>query len=205
MKIFIASDIHGSAKYCRLMLEAFKREDADKLVLLGDILYHGPRNPLPEEYSPMDVAEMLSSVKEKIICVRGNCDAEIDEMLLPFPLVSSAAVISDDVNIYLAHGHKDAPVLAKGSIYVSGHTHVPSNEKTDGVYYLNPGSVSLPKEDSAHGYIVYEDKKFTFKNLKGEQYDSAEIKDDEPEEPAPEQPVLRKASVVHRKVIRRRR
>ena len=201
MKIFIASDIHGSAKYCRLMLEAFERENADKLILLGDILYHGPRNPLPEEYAPQKVAEMLSEVKDKIICVQGNCDAEIDQMLLPFPLLSSAAVFADELNIYCAHGQKDALPLSKGDICLTGHTHVAKNEKVDGIYYLNPGSVSLPKEGSKQGYILYEEQKFAFKTLDGEQYDLAEIKDEPEEVPA----TIRRSPVVYRKVIRRRR
>lgn len=166
MKFLIASDIHGSAKWCRLLLEAFEREKADMLLLCGDILYHGPRNPLPDKYAPMEVAEMLSSVKDKILCVRGNCDSEVDQMVLPFPLTPDyAAVYADGKKIYLSHGHRDVPPLNDGDVYVTGHTHVPHNVCEDGVLYLNPGSVSLPKDGSAHGYIVYENGEFAFKLL----------------------------------------
>lgn len=166
MKFLIASDIHGSAKWCRLLLEAFEREKADMLLLCGDILYHGPRNPLPDKYAPMEVAEMLSSVKDKILCVRGNCDSEVDQMVLPFPLTPDyAAVYADGKKIYLSHGHRDVPPLNDGDVYVTGHTHVPHNVCEDGVLYLNPGSVSLPKDGSAHGYIVYENGEFAFKSL----------------------------------------
>lgn len=174
VKLLIASDIHGSAKYCRLILEALERENADKLVLLGDILYHGPRNPLPEEYDPAEVARLLSAVKEQIICVRGNCDSEVDQMVLPFPILSDyAAIYADGVNIYLSHGHKDAPPLNAADVYVTGHTHVPLNTRDEGFLHLNPGSVSLPKdENDTRGYILYEKGKFTFKTLDGNIYDN---------------------------------
>lgn len=166
MKFLIASDIHGSAKWCRLLLEAFEREKADMLLLCGDILYHGPRNPLPDKYAPMEVAEMLSSVKDKVLCVRGNCDSEVDQMVLPFPLTPDyAAVYADGKKFYLSHGHRDVPPLNDGDVYVTGHTHVPHNVCEDGVLYLNPGSVSLPKDGSEHGYIVYENGEFAFKSL----------------------------------------
>ena len=184
MKILIASDIHGSAKYCRMTIDAFRREDADKLVLLGDILYHGPRNPLPGEYSPKDVVEMLSEVKEKIICVRGNCDAEIDQALLPFPLTDYAYLFVDGLDIYLSHGHRETPPMV-GGVYITGHTHVPLNAAEGEVYHLNPGSVSLPKENSAHGYILFCGDNFKpealgggtfyFKTFDGNYYDKLEI------------------------------
>ncbi|MCD7728299.1 MAG: phosphodiesterase [Clostridia bacterium] len=171
MKLFIASDLHGSAKYCRLMLEAFKRENAEKIVLLGDILYHGPRNDLPEEYSPKEVTALLSAYKDKIICVRGNCEAEVDQAVLPFPVLCEYGVIfADGISIYLSHGHRDIPPLGENDVYITGHTHVPIAERT-GYLHLNPGSLSLPKEGSCHGYIVYEDRTFTFKSLDGKQYD----------------------------------
>ena len=196
MKFFIASDIHGSAKYCRMMLEAFEREGADRLLLLGDILYHGPRNPLPEEYSPADVAQMLTSVCQKIICVRGNCDSEVDQMVLPFPaLAENAAVFADGVDLYLAHGHKDVPPLPKGSVFITGHTHVPLKMSVGDFYHLNPGSVSLPKNGSPHGYILYNNRKFVFKTLEGEQYDCLDLSNAEG--------VAVKRQVVRRKVVRR--
>jgi putative phosphoesterase len=172
MKIIIASDIHGSAKYCRQLLEEYKREKAEKLLLLGDILYHGPRNPLPEEYSPKDVVAMLSELKEQILCVCGNCDSEVDQMVLPFPILPHYAVVFvDGLNIYLSHGHRAVPPLQKGDVYITGHTHVPLNVKEGEYYHLNPGSTSLPKENSGHGYIVYENRTFTFKTFEGGSYD----------------------------------
>ena len=165
MKFVIASDIHGSAKYCKKLLEAFTREGAYKLILLGDILYHGPRNPLPEEYSPKDVAEMLGRIKDKIICVRGNCDSEVDQMVLPFPVLSDyAEVFADGVEICLSHGHKDTPPLPKGAVYITGHTHVPLNTREEGFLHLNPGSVSLPKDEkNTRGYILFDNGEFEFK------------------------------------------
>ena len=200
MKLLFASDIHGSAKYCRMLLEAFEREGADKLVLLGDILYHGPRNPLPEEYAPQQVVEMLSGVKEKVICVRGNCDAEIDAVLLPFPLSDYAYISADGLNIYLSHGHREVPPLTKDDIYITGHTHVAFNvTEPDGYRHLNPGSVSLPKEESHQGYIIYDNYKFAFKTLEGERYDGFEIPRILPAVNA----VVRKAPVIRRRIVKK--
>ncbi|MCM1546649.1 MAG: phosphodiesterase [Clostridiales bacterium] len=167
MKLFIASDIHGSAVWCKKMLEAFWHENADKLVLLGDILYHGPRNPLPDGYAPKEVFEMLNPLSDKILAVRGNCDSEVDQMVLAFNISSDYAEIFDgETKIALSHGHRPVPPLGKGDVYITGHTHVPLNvTEKEGYLHLNPGSVSLPKENSAHGYIVYENGKFEFKSL----------------------------------------
>lgn len=177
VKLLIASDIHGSAKYTRELLDAFEREEADKLILLGDILYHGPRNPLPEEYAPAEVAKTLGEVKEKIICVRGNCDSEVDQMVLPFPILSDyAAVFADGANIYLSHGHREQPPLNAGDVYITGHTHVPLSTREEGFLHLNPGSVSLPKDDAeTRGYILYDGGIFYFKTLAGKLYDKVAI------------------------------
>ena len=167
MKLFIASDIHGSAKWCEKMLCAFDSEGADKLVLLGDILYHGPRNPLPDEYSPQKVFEMLNPLADKIIAVRGNCDSEVDQMVLDFNVSSDYAVVYDGaIKITLSHGHRAVPPMKPGEFYITGHTHVPLNvTEKEGYIHLNPGSISLPKENSAHGYILYDNGKFIFKEL----------------------------------------
>lgn len=167
MKLVIASDIHGSAKYCRMLLAAFSKEKAEKLLLLGDILYHGPRNPLPEEYAPQKVADMLGAIKDKIICVRGNCDSEVDQMVLPFPILSDYAVVfADGKTMYLSHGHREVPPMQCGDIYLTGHTHVPMNAvEKEGYLHLNPGSVSLPKENSSRGYILFDNGNFIFKKL----------------------------------------
>ena len=169
MKLLIASDIHGSAAFCRNLIEAIKREKADKVLLLGDILYHGPRNNLPLEYAPKEVAAMLNEIKGKLICVRGNCDTEVDQMMLEFPVLSDSAMLFiDGMTIVASHGHHDFPALEEGNVVVSGHTHVPVDYVKDGIRYINPGSVSIPKEDSWHGYIVLENGIFTWKNLEGE-------------------------------------
>lgn len=169
MKLLIASDIHGSAEYCRQLMAAVEMEEPVKVLLLGDLLYHGPRNNLPAEYAPKEVAAMLNEIKEKLICVRGNCDTEVDQMMLKFPILSDSAILCwEGMTIYAAHGHHDFPPLQPGEVVMSGHTHIPIDYIKDGVRYLNPGSVSIPKENSWHGYMVLEDGIFTWKNLAGE-------------------------------------
>ena len=164
MKWMIASDLHGSAYYCRKMLEAFEREGADRLFLLGDLLYHGPRNDLPREYAPKEVIPLLNGKKEKLLCVRGNCDAEVDQMVLEFPVLADYAVLPVGRRlIYATHGHiyhvKNLPPLAPGDVLLHGHTHVPAwTEFGQGNLYLNPGSVSIPKENSPHSYMTLEEK-----------------------------------------------
>lgn len=171
MIFVIASDIHGSATYCKKLVEIFKNEKADKLLLLGDILYHGPRNPLPDGYNPAEVAHLLNGIKDKILCVKGNCDSEVDQLVLDFNILSDCALVcADGRNIYLSHGHRDTPPLLAGDIYITGHTHVPLKEMC-GYLHLNPGSVSLPKENSLRSYILYKDGCFYFKSLDGQIYD----------------------------------
>lgn len=170
MKYIIASDIHGSAYYCDKLLEAFAREEADRLVLLGDILYHGPRNDPPRGYDPREVAIALNRFKDRILCIRGNCDAEVDQMMLEFPIMAEYAVIEYGGRlIWLTHGHTyniDNPITSiDGDIMIYGHTHIPMIEERKGVTFINPGSVSLPKADSGHGYLVLEDGKFSQKYL----------------------------------------
>lgn len=181
MKIIIASDIHGSAYYCRMLLNMLEKENGDRLLLLGDILYHGPRNDLPLEYAPKEVIAMLNPLKEKILCVRGNCDTEVDQMVLDFPILADYAVIpSGDKLIYATHGHKfnemTPPPLAEGDMLLCGHTHVPKCLECDGFTYLNPGSVSIPKENSPHSYMVFENNKLLWKKLEdGSVYMSEDI------------------------------
>ncbi len=166
MKLFIASDIHGSAYYADLMVKAFEASGADRLILLGDILYHGPRNDLPKDYAPKKVIELLNPLSDKIIAVRGNCESEVDQMVLTFPVTSDYGVIADgDVTIYLSHGHRAVPPMPKGSAYLTGHTHVPKRTEEDGVIHMNPGSISIPKEQSPHSYMIYENGVFTWYNL----------------------------------------
>ena len=171
MKWMIASDLHGSAYYCRKMLEAFEREGADRLFLLGDLLYHGPRNDLPREYAPKEVIPLLNGKKEKLLCVRGNCDAEVDQMVLEFPVLADYAVLPVGRRlIYATHGHiyhvKNLPPLAPGDVLLHGHTHVPALTKFgQGNLYLNPGSVSIPKENSPHSYMTLEENTMQWKEL----------------------------------------
>ena len=171
MKFVIASDIHGSARWCRALMDLVEREKPDKLILLGDLLYHGPRNDLPEEYAPKQVIPLLSAWAEKIIAVRGNCEAEVDQMVLPFPCMADyAEVLADGKTLYLTHGHhtspENLPPLPEGSVFLSGHTHVKRDEVIGGIHCLNPGSVSIPK-DGSHSCILYEDGAFSFRILEG--------------------------------------
>lgn len=171
MKWMIASDLHGSAYYCRKMLEAFEREGADRLFLLGDLLYHGPRNDLPREYAPKEVIPLLNGKKEKLLCVRGNCDAEVDQMVLEIPVLADYAVLPVGQRlIYATHGHiyhvKNLPPLAPGDVLLHGHTHVPAwTEFGQGNLYLNPGSVSIPKENNPHSYMTLEENTMQWKEL----------------------------------------
>ena len=175
MKLMIASDIHGSEYYCKKLIEQFERENPDKLLLLGDILYHGPRNDLPQVYAPKAVIAMLNPLKSKILCIRGNCDTEVDQMVLDFPILADYAVLYlDGRAVYATHGHHfgedNPPPLSDGDILLCGHTHIPKCEKKSGYIYLNPGSVSIPKENSQHSYMMYENGKFVWKNLTGKEY-----------------------------------
>ena len=169
MKLMIASDLHGSAYYTGALLERRAEENPEKLLLLGDILYHGPRNALPREYDTKQCAAMLNALSEAPLCIRGNCDGEVDQMVLNFPVLADfAAVFADGYTIYLTHGHhrdEAAKALAKGDILLFGHTHVPEFGCKDGIYYVNPGSVSIPKENSRHSYLLWENGVFAWKDV----------------------------------------
>ena len=169
MKLIIASDIHGSAFWCGKLMEVVEKEQPDKLVLLGDLLYHGPRNDLPRDYAPKQVIPMLSQHKDKIIAVRGNCEAEVDQMVLPFPCMAEfSQLLLDGQTLYLTHGHHanpdNLPPLPEGSVFLFGHTHVKMDETRNGIRCLNPGSVSIPK-DGSHSYLIYENGEFRFCTL----------------------------------------
>lgn len=181
MKWLIASDIHGSAPYCRLLLEAFAHEEADKLLLLGDILYHGPRNDLPEGYAPKEVIGLLNPLADKIFCLRGNCEAEVDQMVLRFPVLAEYCLLEARSHLVFAtHGHhynlQSPPALSPGDVLLHGHTHVPARQKAPGGWwYLNPGSVSIPKEDSPHSYMTLKEGVFLWKGLDGREFDRLEL------------------------------
>lgn len=177
MKWMIASDIHGSAAYCEKLLAAFGRDQADRLLLLGDLLYHGPRNDLPQGYAPKEVIAQLSGVKDKVFCVRGNCEAEVDQMVLPFPVLADYCLLEQKGRVIFAtHGHhynlENPPLLQPGDVLLHGHTHIPAKDNSLGFWYLNPGSVSIPKENSPHSYMTLEDGQFLWKDLDGAVYDS---------------------------------
>lgn len=173
MKWLIASDIHGSAHYCRMLIDAYKKENADKMLLLGDLLYHGPRNDLPECYDPKKVLKMLNDIKSEILCVKGNCDSEVDQMVLEFPILAEYAIISTKSGIIFAtHGHKinqePTAALKSGDILLCGHTHIPKLQLQDTFVYMNPGSVSIPKENSPHSYMTFDGDCFEWKVLENQ-------------------------------------
>lgn len=170
MKLMIASDIHGSEYYCRLMVKAFEKSGADKLLLLGDLLYHGPRNDLPEEYDPKAVIYMLNSLADRILAVRGNCEAEVDQMVLDFPVLADYAFLEINGNtLFATHGHVyhqgNLPPMAEGTILLNGHTHIPECIEHEKYIYMNPGSVSIPKEESCHSYMITEKGDFRWIDL----------------------------------------
>lgn len=175
MKLMIVSDIHGSAYYCRKITEAFCREKADKLLILGDVLYHGPRNALPRDYAPKEVAAMLNAMKEKIICVKGNCDCDVDQMVLEFPIMAPYCIIAFEKRIIFAtHGDKinvdTPPFLNSNDVLLYGHFHVPACEQREGFIYMNPGSVSIPKENSLHSYMITDGNNFVWKDTDSNTY-----------------------------------
>lgn len=172
MKLMFASDIHGSRSACEAVLAAYKAESAERLVLLGDLLYHGPRNDLPKEYAPKEVIAMLNEMKNEIYAVRGNCEAEVDQMVLNFPVMADYCILAiDGLTFYATHGHvyneNNLPPFREGDILIHGHTHVLKAEQREGYILLNPGSVSIPKEGNPPTYAVLEDKVFTIKDFDG--------------------------------------
>lgn len=176
MKLMIASDLHGSACYCKELLTAMEREQPDKLLLLGDLLYHGPRNDLPRDYAPKEVIALLNARRDALLCVRGNCDTEVDQMVLDFPVLADYAVLYlDGRTIFATHGHlyntACPPPLSPGDILLHGHTHVPAWQRFgENCLYLNPGSLAIPKEGSAHSYMMLEGRAFVWKSLDGAAY-----------------------------------
>ena len=182
MKWLIASDIHGSAYYCEEIFRVFREEKADRVLLLGDLLYHGPRNRLPETYDPQKAISILNAHKEDILCVRGNCDTEVDQMVLEFPIMAEYAILTDGEQVVFAtHGHKwnlnHLPPLRSNDILLHGHTHIPCRVcAPNGTMVLNPGSATLPKEKSHHGYMTWENGVFIWKDFDGHTIDTLTIK-----------------------------
>lgn len=177
MKILVASDIHGSAYYCRKLLDTYKKEGAERMLLLGDILYHGPRNDLPREYAPKEVIGMLNELRDEIYAVRGNCEAEVDQMVLQFPVLADYCLLPLRKKvIYATHGHvynaDHLPPMKEGDVLLHGHTHVLKAEEREGFTLLNPGSVSIPKEGNVPSYAVLENGKFTVRDFDGNEITS---------------------------------
>lgn len=181
MKLMFASDIHGSLYYAQKMIEAYQKEGAQKLILLGDLLYHGPRNNLPKDYQPKGVIELLNSHKSEIMAVRGNCEAEVDQMVLEFNVMADYALMYEkDRMWFITHGHtyntSNPPMLKKGDLLIHGHTHIQAiEEQPQGYIYINPGSVSIPKNGNSHSYMIYDDGKFTIKDFDGNNIKEYEI------------------------------
>lgn len=168
MKLMIASDLHGSAYYCKKLVDAYHAEKPDKLLLLGDLLYHGPRNDLPRDYAPKAVIDMLNPLAKNLLCVRGNCEAEVDQMVLKFPVMADYAYLSiDGIYIFATHGHlhgeQNPPPLQNNTLLLCGHTHIPAFTQYDGFVYVNPGSLSIPKENSEHSYMIFENRTLIWK------------------------------------------
>jgi len=180
MKLFFVSDIHGSPFYLKQVLEDFKKEKADYIVILGDHLYHGARNPLPREYNPKEVAQLLNEFSDKIIAVRGNCDSEVDEMVLEFPMMSTySTVLHNGRRLFLTHGHiyheNNLPNLREGDALIYGHTHIPKLDKKGNVYIINPGSITFPKENNPNSYGILENNTFKIKDLNGNIFKEIEL------------------------------
>lgn len=175
MKLVIASDLHGSAGACRALAAAVARENPDRVVLLGDLLYHGPRNDLPADYDPKSAISILNSMKDLVLCVRGNCDAEIDQMVLEFPIMAPYAyLLLGNTAIFATHGHlydPDTYALRPGEIFLSGHTHVSGHWFKAGKLCLNPGSMGIPKGGTPAGYMTCDGKTFRWHTLEGRLYD----------------------------------
>ena len=181
MKLMFASDIHGDYNCAKAMLDTYGKEGADRLILLGDILYHGPRNDIPDGYAPKKVIALLNEVKDKLCCVRGNCDTEVDQMVLEFPILADYMLIFERGHqLFVTHGHHyntaTPPLLNHGDVLIHGHTHVLTvTPFGDGLTYINPGSVSIPKENSPHSYMIFDGKTFEWKDLDGKVYKSYNI------------------------------
>ena len=173
MKYMFASDIHGSAAQLEKLMKIFETSGARKLILMGDLLYHGPRNDLPEEYSTKRCMELYNAHRDDIICCRGNCDAEIDQTVLEFPIDATYNTLYlNGKRYFTTHGHQyspeNLPPTGVCDVFVSGHTHIPVAEKRGDLYLLNPGSASIPKGGYAASYgMLDDDNRFTIYDFEG--------------------------------------
>ena len=180
MKFMVISDIHGSTYFLNIALEVFKKEQADNLIILGDFLNHAPRNALPKEYGPMNVVDLLNNVKDKVIAIKGNCDSEIDELLLKFPFMPMAMLISGDKKFIFTHGHiyneDNLPAMNKGDYLIHGHFHIPWVKNIDGRIVASPGSIAIPRGNSTYSYMIIEDGTIDIKELLTEKSILEEVK-----------------------------
>ena len=170
MKLLILSDIHGSSYYAKKIIEIEKQEKPDKIILLGDLYYHGPRNPLTEEYNPMEVSEILNSFKNKILAIRGNCDAEVDEMISEFEFQDNRIMNVNEEKVFFTHGHKfniDKLPDEEFDIMIYGHFHTGFIKEKDGKIFANSGSLSLPKNNTKNSYLILEENKLILKDIDG--------------------------------------
>lgn len=180
MKLLIISDIHGSSYYAKKILEIQKRENPDKIVLLGDLYYHGPRNDLTQEYNPMEVAKILNSLKEKLLVLKGNCDAEVDEMISEFPFEEQMEMKVNGYDIFFSHGHKFnmdhlPPIGINFDIMMYGHFHIGFIIEEKGIIFANPGSISLPKQKTKHSYLIFDENALILKDIDGEIIESKKL------------------------------
>ena len=181
MKLLVISDIHGSSYYGKKILEIVEKENPEKIVLLGDLYYHGPRNNLTEEYNPMEVCKILNSLKDKLLVVRGNCDAEVDETISKFKFQDNIQMHVNGYDVFFTHGHKYnidnlPPIDVKIDIMMYGHFHKGFIKEKDGIVFANPGSISLPREGSKHSYIIFDNKKLVLKDVDGTVIEEYELK-----------------------------
>ena len=170
MKIMFLSDIHGIKTNLKVVGDLFKKENCNKLVVLGDLFYIGPRNEMKEDYDIKAVVEFLNTYKDKIICIRGNCDSLVDQYVCDFPLIGEIGVLSiDGKDLYLTHGHiyNEKKWEYQNTILIYGHEHIPYIREKENNLFINPGSISLPKEDNPPTYMIYENGVFTIRDIFG--------------------------------------
>lgn len=168
MKYLIVSDIHGGIDGTKLIYDLYKNGDYDKLLILGDILYHGPRNDLPDDYKPKEVIKLLNELKDHIIAIRGNCDAYVDEMVLDFKIIDFLDLRINDLDVHIEHGHFLDNYHEKKDLIMYGHTHLPRLEKIDETIYFNPGSITIPKGGNKPSYAIWDNHKIEIISNKGE-------------------------------------
>lgn len=156
MKYVVVSDIHGSLYYTKVLLDIIKKEEPDQIIILGDLYYHGPRNPLPREYNPMEVAKILNTLKEQLIVIRGNCDAVVDEMISEFSFVDHYNIIINNKKVMFTHGHlyNKEYIPDDIDVLIYGHFHTGFIERVNKVLCVNAGSITLPKNNTANSLLI---------------------------------------------------